>query len=56
MVGEKASHEEHFRLVYLLTTSSKIRLRSIRQVGIVAAAIGPQRTRDELLPFLIGMW
>lgn len=37
----------------LKSMDSELRLRSVRQVGLIATAIGPQRTRDELLPFLL---
>ena len=31
------------------------RLNSIRQLTMIATALGPQRTRDELIPYLGGM-
>ncbi|KAJ0389977.1 hypothetical protein P43SY_010654 [Pythium insidiosum] len=30
----------------------QLRLNSIRKIHIIASALGPERTRDELLPFL----
>lgn len=32
----------------------QIRLNAIRNLGTIAMALGPQRTRDELIPFLTG--
>lgn len=37
----------------LKNVDPEIRSRSVRSVGMIAATIGPQRTRDELLPFLM---
>ncbi|EQC32346.1 hypothetical protein SDRG_10093 [Saprolegnia diclina VS20] len=31
---------------------AKLRLQAIKKVQVIASALGPQRTRDELLPFL----
>ena len=31
---------------------AQLRLRSIRQLGTIAKALGEERTRDELVPFL----
>lgn len=32
----------------------QLRLNAIRNLGTIAMALGPQRTRDELIPFLNG--
>jgi serine/threonine-protein phosphatase 2A regulatory subunit A len=32
----------------------QLRLNAIKNLGTIAMALGPQRTRDELIPFLIG--
>jgi serine/threonine-protein phosphatase 2A regulatory subunit A len=31
-----------------------LRLNAIRRLGTIALALGPERTRDELIPFLDG--
>jgi len=33
----------------------QVRLNSVRQIGIIAAALGPQRTRNELVPYIKDM-
>ncbi|CAO3650149.1 unnamed protein product [Cunninghamella blakesleeana] len=33
----------------------QLRLNAIRNLGTIAMALGPQRTRDELIPFLNGI-
>lgn len=33
----------------------QLRLNSIRRLGTIARALGPERTRKELVPFLSGM-
>lgn len=32
-----------------------LRLNAIRRLSTIALALGPERTRDELIPFLDGM-
>eukprot|EP01047_Picozoa_sp_COSAG01_P087105 COSAG01_NODE_19901_length_983_cov_0.787330_1_plen_195_part_01 len=36
----------------LRAEDTKLRLLSVRQLNTIATALGPQRTRDELVPFL----
>lgn len=36
----------------LRTDDVQIRLRSIEKLSVIAKALGPERTRDELLPFI----
>jgi serine/threonine-protein phosphatase 2A regulatory subunit A len=33
----------------------QLRLNSVRKLHVIAKALGPQRTRDELMPFITGM-
>ena len=33
-----------------------LRLNAIRRLTTIALALGPERTRDELIPFLDGAW
>jgi len=38
----------------LKSSESKIKINAIKGLGIVAFALGKERTRNELLPFLTG--
>lgn len=33
-----------------------LRLNAMRRLSTIALALGPERTRDELIPFLEGVW
>jgi serine/threonine-protein phosphatase 2A regulatory subunit A len=33
-----------------------LRLNAVRRLGTIALALGPDRTRDELIPFLDGVY
>lgn len=43
------------RLIYLQHDDVLLRLNAIHRLSTIALALGPDRTRDELIPFLDGM-
>ena len=38
----------------LKSADSKIKINALRSIKVIALALGKERTRDELLPFLSG--
>jgi hypothetical protein len=40
----------------LKSSDSKIKISAIRSLGVIAFALGKERTRNELLPFLAGIY
>jgi hypothetical protein len=40
----------------LRNDDSQMRLKSVRRLGTIATALGAERTRDELVPYLNGVW
>jgi hypothetical protein len=40
----------------LRNENMEVRLNSIRKLGLISATLGPVRTRDELIPYLNGMF
>jgi serine/threonine-protein phosphatase 2A regulatory subunit A len=39
----------------LRNDDSQMRLKSVRRLGTIATALGAERTRDELVPYLNGV-
>ena len=56
MAGEDGSVANLTQLIANLQNQMDVsaRMTSVKQLGTIAVALGPERTRDELLPFLIG--
>jgi hypothetical protein len=40
----------------LKSSDSKIKINSIRNLNVIAFALGKERTKNELLPFLAGIF
>lgn len=57
--GDRPNDEQELYPIAVLVDELKnedvqLRLNAIRNLGTIAMALGPQRTRDELIPFLCG--
>jgi serine/threonine-protein phosphatase 2A regulatory subunit A len=57
--NSRTSEEQELYPIAVLVDELKnedvqLRLNAIRNLGTIAMALGPQRTRDELIPFLNG--
>lgn len=57
--GNRTSEEQELYPIAVLVDELKnedvqLRLNAIRNLSTIAMALGPQRTRDELIPFLTG--
>lgn len=57
--SNRTSEEQELYPIAVLVDELKnedvqLRLNAIRNLGTIAMALGPQRTRDELIPFLNG--
>jgi serine/threonine-protein phosphatase 2A regulatory subunit A len=51
------SHEIHPLAVFveeLKSTDSKVKLNSIKNISVICSALGKEKSRSELLPFLSG--
>jgi serine/threonine-protein phosphatase 2A regulatory subunit A len=58
-LGDRPSEEQELYPIAILVDELKnedvqLRLNAIRNLSTIAMALGPQRTRDELIPFLSG--
>ena len=57
-VGRTSEEQELYPIAVLVdelkNEDVQLRLNAIRNLGTIAMALGPQRTRDELIPFLNG--
>ena len=55
-LGEEIPLQEVARLIDdLRHTEVSVRLNSIKKLPVISNALGAQRTRDELIPYLKGM-
>ena len=51
-MAEESVYPIHLLMDELKSEDVMLRLTSIRRLSTIALALGPQRTRDELIPFL----